>query len=60
MRYPFGRKVGKQKVISKMTTIVYVGSTESLKKAAVGMKKKGQVSERFKLLLTPTDYQCKR
>lgn len=60
MRCPFGRRVGTQKIISKMTTIVYVRSTESLKKVAVEVKKKGQISERFKLLLIPTNDHCEK
>lgn len=46
MRCSFGGRAGRQKVISKMTTIVYMRGAESLKKVAVGVKKRGQTSER--------------
>lgn len=48
------RRGTEQKVISKMTTTVYVRTSESLKEVAVGVKKKRQISERFKLLLIST------
>lgn len=50
MRCSFGGRAGRQKVISKMTTIVYMRGAESLKKVAVGVKKRGQTSERSKLI----------
>lgn len=54
------REGGRQKVISKMTMIVYVRGTESLKKVAQGVKR-GQIADKFKgEAITPTDYHCER